>query len=44
MGMATAWTVYVAIILGVRMAVIVIVLAVGAVNMGFLLHKAYSGM
>lgn len=42
MGMATAWAVYVAIILSVRMAVIV--LAVGAVNMGFLLHKAYSGM
>jgi hypothetical protein len=45
-GVTAAWAMYVAIIMNMLMAVImrVVVLAIWAVNVGFLLHGAYSGM
>jgi hypothetical protein len=46
MRVTAAWTMHVAVIVSMLLAVImwVIVLAVWAVNVGFLLHGAYSGM
>lgn len=44
MAVTTAGTVHVALLLGVFMLGGVVVLAIWTVNVGFLLHGAYSGM
>jgi hypothetical protein len=44
MAVTTAGAVYVALLLGVFMLGGVVVLAIWTVNVGFLLHGAYSGM
>jgi hypothetical protein len=46
MGVTAVWAMHVAVIMSMFVAVImwVIVLAIWAVNVGFLLHGAYSGM
>ena len=42
-GVAAVWAMHMALVVAVLMLVVMVVLAIGAVNVGFLLHGAYSG-
>jgi hypothetical protein len=44
MGVAAVWAMHVALVVGMLMVVSVVVLAIWAVDVGFLLHGVYSGM